>query len=694
MKLSTPFVKLPLQFDAERLAAEVAALPDSAWVKHPTGFQGNGAVRLISAGGDENDDMGGAMLPTPHLERSPYIQQVLATFNTVFGRSRLMGLGPHSEVPAHSDVNHHWFYRVRIHVPIMTFPEVRFYCEDRDVHMGAGEAWIFDNWRRHWVVNPTDKLRVHLVADTSGSSPFWEMVNRGVDPFDVNAQLDTRRIAFDPSARVQLATERFNMADVMPPAEMAFLVNDLLEDLNVATARNMHDRALADAFVRAAKTFVADWRDVWVQFGSDKTQWPRYQALRQKVAAAVVGKKLRLASNNSPATPALMGRVVLPCLNLPLDVAAPQAAMSHDKNVGFIVEPVVDQGDGAHAGRTLAGNDVVTPAAAPSNAPQRKHSRFDRPLIILTAPRSGSTLLFETLQQSQTLCTIGGESHGIIEALPQLNPASGAIDSNRLDQIHATVDVVAELHKRFGQFVRNASGVVPAPDARVRLLEKTPKNALRIPFLETLFPDARYVFLYRDPREAMSSIMDCWENGNWITYPKLKDWQGSWSFLLPPGWQAMKDKSRAEIAAFQWQRANEFIVNDLQTIDSNRWMALDYADFLADPAMWTSRIAAFAEIPFDAALAARTSAALPHSRLTLTAPKADKWRKNEASISPFIAQTMAQFSDIKAFTNTHHERVGCAEAAQTEPTIAAVGRNDLCPCGSQLRYKHCHGKLA
>jgi predicted aspartyl protease len=27
----------------------------------------------------------------------------------------------------------------------------------------------------------------------------------------------------------------------------------------------------------------------------------------------------------------------------------------------------------------------------------------------------------------------------------------------------------------------------------------------------------------------------------------------------------------------------------------------------------------------------------------------------------------------------------------TEPAIAKVGRNDMCPCGSGKKYKHCHG---
>ena len=45
--------------------------------------------------------------------------------------------------------------------------------------MAAGEAWIFDNWRRHSVVNPHTADRIHLVADTAGSSAFWQFVAEG-----------------------------------------------------------------------------------------------------------------------------------------------------------------------------------------------------------------------------------------------------------------------------------------------------------------------------------------------------------------------------------------------------------------------------------------------------------------------------------------------------------------------------------
>ena len=47
MQLKKPFLKLPIRFDADALAAEVSALPATAWTPHPTGFVGNEAVRNL-----------------------------------------------------------------------------------------------------------------------------------------------------------------------------------------------------------------------------------------------------------------------------------------------------------------------------------------------------------------------------------------------------------------------------------------------------------------------------------------------------------------------------------------------------------------------------------------------------------------------------------------------------------------------
>ena len=69
----------------------------------------------------------------------------------VWGRSRLMGLGPGAVVPIHVDIHYYWRTHVRIHIPVVTNPGVRFFCGGQNVHMAAGEAWVFDSFQTHEV---------------------------------------------------------------------------------------------------------------------------------------------------------------------------------------------------------------------------------------------------------------------------------------------------------------------------------------------------------------------------------------------------------------------------------------------------------------------------------------------------------------------------------------------------------------
>ena len=177
MKMQVPFMQLPLAFDAAALRAEVDAIDPSAWRPHPQGYAGNDALTLIATDGDPASDAAyGAMRPTESLQRSPYLMRVLESIGGTWGRTRLMRLSGHAEVMPHVDVNYYWRERIRVHVPIVTQPTVRFVCGGEQVNMREGECWIFDTWRMHHVVNDHVLPRIHLVADTVGGAAFWEHV--------------------------------------------------------------------------------------------------------------------------------------------------------------------------------------------------------------------------------------------------------------------------------------------------------------------------------------------------------------------------------------------------------------------------------------------------------------------------------------------------------------------------------------
>ena len=289
MKLKHNFIRLPLRFDVEQLKKELAYFDKQAWMPHPNGLVGNSAMPLISKDGEDNDDFHGSMKITPHLQRCEYIQQILGNFGEVFGRSRLMKLESGCEVSAHTDTNYHWHSRVRIHIPITTFPEVIFHCGNSAVHMQAGECWIFDAWQQHKVVNSGASTRVHLVIDTSGSSDFWKMVESS-EVIDVQSGPEDRFLAYEKGKQVSIATERFNSTPVMSPGEVDGLVDGLVQDF-MANSKNI--KSDANEYAQILFEFGKDWRRLFYLHGYQDTGSSAYVALLKRTAT-----KLREQSAN------------------------------------------------------------------------------------------------------------------------------------------------------------------------------------------------------------------------------------------------------------------------------------------------------------------------------------------------------------------------------------------------------------
>ena len=103
---------------------------------------------------------------------------------------------------------------------------------------------------------------------------------------------------------------------------------------------------------------------------------------------------------------------------------------------------------------------------------------FNRPIIILACPRSGSTLFYETLARAQDLWTVGGESHAIIEEIPEFSTIYNGSVSNELTENDGSIRAIEVLRKRFQEQLinRNKETYEEKKCNSVRFLEKTPKN--------------------------------------------------------------------------------------------------------------------------------------------------------------------------------------------------------------------------
>jgi LPS sulfotransferase NodH len=622
MRLPQPFYRLPVRFDAGRLLAELEALPESAWAVHPTGFEDNDSIRLISVNGAENDNLRGPMKPTPHLQACPYVRQVLASFGVVWSRSRFMRIGPHSTVPEHADTGYQWFNRVRMHIPVITWPEVRFHCGDQDVHMAAGEVWLFDNWRRHRVENRSDHARVHLVADTTGTAQFWQFVMQ-------NAGAADKYLPYRPEIDPPLPTERAAPRPVMPPAEVELMINDVLSELTVS-ASTPDAAARLPKYVALLTGFCYDWRQLYAVYGESRAGIEGYSTLLERLRTTSLSLEhgLVMRTNQIAAHIVLESRVLAHALR-PDEMPQPAA---RETPAGT---PPREAPDG-------------TPPAAQRAATAQSRVPLERPVFILAAPRSGSTLLFETLAVTPQFVTLGGEAHWLVESNIALKPGAPGVDSNRLDARHAMPSVAEGIDRMLAKRMVDADARPVALRPGMRWLEKTPKNALRVPFFDQLFPDALFVFLWRDPRENLSSIIEAWKAGRWITYPALEAWDGPWSMLLPPRWQDLRGRPLEEVAAAQWERTNRTVLDDLRALPRERWLSVRYEELVSDTRATIEAICRFVGIELDAALSARVEAELPPARHTLTRPERDKWRANEAAILRVLPQVEAVWAELEA----------------------------------------------
>ncbi|HET9811846.1 MAG TPA: sulfotransferase [Sphingomicrobium sp.] len=272
--------------------------------------------------------------------------------------------------------------------------------------------------------------------------------------------------------------------------------------------------------------------------------------------------------------------------------------------------------------------------------------RLDRPVLIVSSPRSGSTLLFETFQQAPNLYSIGTESHGAIETIRGLRPMDRDWHSNRLTAEDARPDVVEALRHRFYPRLRDRDGK-PAEGA-VRILEKTPKNALRIPFFDAAWPNSTFVYLYRDVRRTLASMMEAWVSGRFRTYRLLPGWSGyPWSLLLVPGWKRLNGQPLPVIVAHQWAITTTIMLDDLAALPKERVRVIRHADFVADPNARMEALAHSLDLGWDRQLGTD----LPLSAYTVSRPNPDKWRQLERQIEavmPIVAEADSRAREFVA----------------------------------------------
>ena len=258
------------------------------------------------------------------------------------------------------------------------------------------------------------------------------------------------------------------------------------------------------------------------------------------------------------------------------------------------------------------------------------HLMPDRPVFIVGCSRAGTTLVYKTFSESRELGTLQKETHDFwagLHPLPGRHWSShtlGEDDASDRDRAVAACYFYSQTGKR-------------------RFVDKNNQNGLCIPYLHALFPDARFVYVKRNPGDNINSLMEGWrrpdEFASWSgELPERVSIDGGsitrWCFFLPDGWRDYLNSQLEEVCAFQYQAMNASILEAKSGIPDRQWTEICYEDLLEKPV--NSFKQAFREcgLAFTPELERHCSSVLERPYNAFSEIKQHKWRqgRNRKSI--------------------------------------------------------------
>lgn len=182
-------IKFPITFDIDRLQADVQKVLSLEWTDHYNRKDYNGkwtSIALMSEDGKSDSIFAlnqNELKDTAILQQCPYFKSILDDFPFEKTAVRLLNLTAGTEIKPHRD--YCLGYEdgcFRLHIPIITNPDVVFLLDDKRLIMNEGDCWYINANFTHSVVNNGTQDRIHLVIDGLQNEWTNELFYKEADP--------------------------------------------------------------------------------------------------------------------------------------------------------------------------------------------------------------------------------------------------------------------------------------------------------------------------------------------------------------------------------------------------------------------------------------------------------------------------------------------------------------------------------
>lgn len=229
-------------------------------------------------------------------------------------------------------------------------------------------------------------------------------------------------------------------------------------------------------------------------------------------------------------------------------------------------------------------------------------------VLIIGAPRSGTNMLRNILVENKSFATWPCDE---INYIWRYGKAREPYDELKKE----------DLNKNIKKYIINAFDEIANKHNADFVVEKTCANSLRIPYVNQIVPDAKYIFIRRNGFDAISSAFKKWQSSPNLRYifkkakfVPLKDIplysskylfnnlykliskekrMGFWGPKFQNFEKILSKYSLIETVAFQWQECINKAYNDLRKDSRINFIEIDYDDFVMKPYKNLSQIYEF-----------------------------------------------------------------------------------------------------
>lgn len=220
-------------------------------------------------------------------------------------------------------------------------------------------------------------------------------------------------------------------------------------------------------------------------------------------------------------------------------------------------------------------NKIIKNLITPLKFAYLKNKRTFQPVFLIGCGRSGTTILGTTLGKHKSITYLNERRDLWHEAYPNFNIWSDKTAHPQLivKKEDDKKDQTKLLRKLlFREQVLNDSEV---------LLEKLPINSFRLEFIESAFPNAKYIYLHRNGIEVAKSMEKTATDRNWFG-GNSKKWQLIEELLKESGF-AKRDFSVFEKGLLEWRLSVERSEAFFSNLEEERYYSLSYQDLMEDP---------------------------------------------------------------------------------------------------------------